>query len=87
VKFTFPPGRLGVYINPVTDCVEKVERGGKAERIGIQPGLKFKLIEDKPYTANLLENKARGQSPYEVTLVKVSRGGLPVAAGNQEFTL
>lgn len=68
-RATFSPGTLGLFIAAATACVENVERGGQAERVGVQVGWKLKTIDHKPYSAKLLASKVLGHEPYEVVFV------------------
>jgi hypothetical protein len=85
VRALFSPGRLGLFINHTTDCVDNVEIGEQAAYAGVQVGWKLQSIDNRPYNARLLESKVMGNSQYEVVFVKAYPGRLPV--GNQEFTL
>merc|ERR1712203_359893 len=70
ITVVFRPGRIGVGGNPSTGVVTEVEEDTQAEHLGVTIGMRFLAINDKAFTADLLDEKVAGSENYKVTFLK-----------------
>eukprot|EP00929_Paragymnodinium_shiwhaense_P079817 TRINITY_DN41607_c0_g1_i1.p1 TRINITY_DN41607_c0_g1~~TRINITY_DN41607_c0_g1_i1.p1 ORF type:complete len:602 (+),score=131.62 TRINITY_DN41607_c0_g1_i1:62-1867(+) len=63
---SFAPGRLGLRASKRSGRVFIVY-GGQAVAQGVQVGWRFKMVNDHPYTQQLLDDQRKGDAKYYVT--------------------
>mmetsp|Transcript_119313 Transcript_119313/g.337513 ORF Transcript_119313/g.337513 Transcript_119313/m.337513 type:complete len:541 (-) Transcript_119313:26-1648(-) len=63
---TFKPGKLGIHADWAIGLVNKLDKGGQGEKLGVKPGMYISEVDGHAYSEALLDKYAGGEEKFKI---------------------